>query len=235
MRREEELGSFWQDLKDACPALPINQTIVLKAISFLASVSVFVWLPALRVENGSADSCDPVRTYGEITEEGMRTVMEALSAKGGEEVAAEETFLDIGSGHGAFPLYACQQGPFSRCVGIEVQRKRHEVATAVWQDADGNRTGVTLLHGDVQEHPEAFERVRLVYWNNLCFSTEAAKVIALHFAARAPAGAELWVLSPLPDGIAGLLWEQQDVQLRMGWRDEPYRPIKYVRGHSSPP
>lgn len=223
-------GGLWHDLTDACPCGLPSKTIVLKVISLLSSVVVFVALPAMRVDNGSVDSCDPLTTYGEISDASMRALADA--AGGGDEGG---TFLDIGSGHGRFVLWACRLGGFGRCIGIEVQKDRHEVAAASLATAASGSERVSLVLGDVRDHREVFQGLRLAYWNNLCFPTEVAEAVAAHFAATAPEGAELWSLAPLPGGVVadgerpGVERAEADIELMMDWRDEPYRPFRYRR------
>jgi len=228
MAESDDQNSIWQDLRDACPIGLPSKTIVLKTISLLSSIIVYVALPSLRVENGSVDSCDPIRTYGEIPEEGMELLMKAADSTTAARKPREAgDFLDIGSGHGVFVRWACKSGGFSTCWGVEIQAERHKVAVASQQD--DRVQGVHLLLGDIRHHSQTFDNVSLVYWNNLCYATDVAEAVAHNFATRAPANAELWSLAalpyPLPESVERI---PSDLELVMPWREElPYKPYRY--------
>lgn len=218
-------GGFWQDLRDACPFGLPPMAIVLKVISLASSIIVYLALPSMRVENGSVDACDPVRTYGEIPQEGMLQLMDAV----GRDVGASGDFLDIGSGFGNYAIWACRHGGFSRCWGVELMQDRHEVAEATLRDA--GVAGVTLLLGDMKHHPQVYRNLSFAYWNNLCFPEDVSKAVTAQFAASAPVGAELWALAALPGPLApGIARAHSDVFLMMPWRPEfAYRTFRYRR------
>ncbi|OLP92898.1 hypothetical protein AK812_SmicGene25255 [Symbiodinium microadriaticum] len=103
-----ELRETCRDLSDAMPSLPpALRSALAFAVPLVAVLLTFNKLPAMRIENGSVDSCDPVRTYGEITQSGMRSVVQLAALRGG-------VFLDIGSGNGAFVLWAAAKPPEER-------------------------------------------------------------------------------------------------------------------------
>eukprot|EP00435_Cladocopium_sp_Y103_P064199 s414_g25.t2 len=128
----EEARIFLKDLQEAWPG-PNLRTMSL-AVPLLAIIWTYRQLPALRVENGSVDHCDPLRTYGEITTRGMHTV--SRLAPGG-------VFLDIGSGHGNFVLWAVMQGGFNESRGIEVVEERH--LAALRKDLDEGKARFYLI------------------------------------------------------------------------------------------
>eukprot|EP00913_Durusdinium_trenchii_P016856 g15846.t1 len=115
----DDVRSFLDDLHAAWPGPPLTLRNVGLAVPLLAILWTYWQLPALRVENGSVDHCDPLRTYGEITVRGMHTISR-IAPRGG-------VFLDIGSGHGSFVLWAAQEG-FNESRGVEVVQERHEKA-----------------------------------------------------------------------------------------------------------
>jgi len=212
-------GCLWQDLADACPELPWK--LILKALCFAMSVVTYVAMPALRVDNGSADSCDPVRTYGEITQEGMRAFRDAI---GREEPG---TFVDVGSGHGTFVQWACRHGGFSRCIGVELDRERHDSAEKHQRQA--GTPGVHFLHGDIRDHLHVVMKdVSHIYWNNLCFPSDITDTVARAFAGAAPLGSELWTLADLPIH-PGAVRGETTIDLLMNWRADTYRPFRFLR------
>lgn len=235
LAKAAEEDNLWRDLLDACPRLPFNGKVALRALPFATSLFCYYIIPALRVENGSVDACDPIRTYGQITQRGMETLL-AAAGKDATEDFSQSTFLDIGSGRGAFPMFACNRGAFGHCVGVELQLDRHDAALEAWRSS-GSNPQVKLILGNITAHERVFNGVRLAYWNNLCFSAEVSMATAQSFARSAPVGAELWTLARLPEVVEGLVEveaissavEMDSPTLEMDWRDEPYVPIRYVR------
>ena len=172
------------------------------------------------MENGSVDHCDPVRTYGEITVRGMHTVSRLAQDSGG-------IFLDIGSGHGHFVLWAVTQGGFNESRGIEVVEDRHLVAL---QKASTVANLVTLRWGDVREHLELLHGTHLVFWNNLCFSSSTSASIIQAFAERAARGAHLIALAEVAEvGSLNLKMRRGEVPIEVDWREEGYLPYVYIR------
>lgn len=219
----EEARIFLKDLQEAWPG-PNLRTMSL-AVPLLAIIWTYRQLPALRVENGSVDHCDPLRTYGEITARGMHTV--SRLAPGG-------VFLDIGSGHGNFVLWALNQGGFNESRGIEVVEERHLAALQKAQEVAAQHAQhaqhVTLRMGDAREHLELFDGTHLVFWNNLCFASETSNLITKAFAERAAKGARLVTLAELEvSSLASLTMRRGEVLVEVDWREEGYLPYVYIR------
>eukprot|EP00927_Polykrikos_kofoidii_P051149 TRINITY_DN44948_c0_g1_i1.p1 TRINITY_DN44948_c0_g1~~TRINITY_DN44948_c0_g1_i1.p1 ORF type:complete len:317 (-),score=40.30 TRINITY_DN44948_c0_g1_i1:83-1033(-) len=254
--------SLWEDLKAACPWFMQPQPRALASrgdtacrsaigtdvasfrgplpIALGLSVVLVAWLllPVMRVDNGSEDSCDPIRTYGEITLEGMQSLIDQMVTPVTSNLNSPRgAFVDIGSGRGGFVRWACspEGGAFERCVGVEVQQSRHEEALKALAADSRQRlmANVTLLHADITRHIEVLsdEDVRLVYWNNLCFPDLIGRTVAEHFARATPETAVLVTLAalpePLPEGLQTV--ERLAESLRMAWREEGYRPYIYRR------
>lgn len=197
----------------------------LPLLSLAAVLFILFVLPPLRVENGSVDSCDPVRTYGELTTSGLKSLLDLVGP-----LPEEAAFLDIGSGHGNLPMWACSEGGFQRCIGIELKRDRHIQAMRALADLPELHDNVTLLIGDASSRLDIFHGVHVVYWNNLCYSTEVATTIARNFVAAAPIGARLYALAPLPNSVPRLLHLGQHggTPLEVDWREEAYNAYEYT-------
>lgn len=224
-----KVPSIWSDLADAWPG-PSGWRGLHLAICATAILIVYTNLAAMRVENGSVDNCDPVTTYGEITKEGMEALRRMDGGRGGR-------FLDIGSGNGAFVLWAVTEGGFDQSIGVEMQAQRHEEALKLRKSA-GSGASATFVRGDVLEHLELISGVRVVFWNNLCFPREAVRPVAKQFLTSAAEGARLFTLAELsPEEVAGLRAESGSVlnvtrgqeQLQMSWRSAGYHPFVYSR------
>eukprot|EP00439_Symbiodinium_sp_Y106_P043450 s1248_g5.t1 len=217
------------DLSDAMPSLPpALRSALAFAVPLVAVLLTFSKLPAMRIENGSVDSCDPVRTYGEITQSGMRSVVLLASLRGG-------VFLDIGSGNGAFVLWAAAKPPegggYNKSRGVEVMLARHQQALAKVSEA-APRRGHDLIHGDILHHLMLLSDAHLVYWNNLCFSSAESRLVVEAFTQQAPRGATLVTLAELEiqaGALPSLSVRRGDDPLQMEWREEGYVPFVYTR------
>lgn len=237
------LGTILADLNDAWPGITGH---VHAAICFLAVVSIYVGMPKMRIENGSQDSCDPITTYGEITAQGMRSLVSLSGGPGG-------LFVDVGSGRGHFALWAgSEEGGFNRSTGIELQLDRHEKAMEEHKQA-GSPENIVFVQGDVLQHLDVFADARVVYWNNLCFPGEIGQTILQSFGRRAAFGGKLFALGKvLPVGATaaaygqsaeeaeapwlldlGLRLEQPEDTIEVSWRKEGYKPYIYTRVEAS--
>lgn len=218
-------AGLWHDLRDACPVDVSSLKAVLHAlVGLVACGIVYINLPAMRVENGSQDSCDPVRTYGEITTRGMSMLVQHIGGVGG-------SFLDIGSGEGSFPIWACSEGGFDNCIGVELEQARH--MRAVEKLAAASASNVKFLHGDIQQHPRVFHGLRVAFWNNLCFPAEVGQTVVEHFSRTAPAGAEMFTLAEIRQLPHGVTQSRVYIPLEMNWGSERggplYMPFKLTR------
>eukprot|EP00929_Paragymnodinium_shiwhaense_P006181 TRINITY_DN10909_c0_g1_i2.p1 TRINITY_DN10909_c0_g1~~TRINITY_DN10909_c0_g1_i2.p1 ORF type:complete len:684 (+),score=169.14 TRINITY_DN10909_c0_g1_i2:123-2174(+) len=249
---EVALPGLWEDIKAAWPlAVPdawrgshggsapskskppsvtgMKGGLLLPLVAWFGAVAVWFAAPALRVENGSQDSCDPIRTYGEIDPAAATLLMEAVL-----DERRTGSLVDIGSGHGSLLRWACgNEGRFfERCLGVEVLQQRHEAALeqrAKLESAAADR--LTLIHGDIVDNLGvlAADDLRVVFWNNLCFPAEVSQVVTQNFAEAASEGAKLVTLAELPSLPPRLRKRNLEVSLQMDWREEPYKPFEYTK------
>lgn len=211
--------SLWDDLREVWP----GAGALLPATMLAVVLVTYSSLPAFRVNNGSRDSCDPVRTYGEITEEGMMTLLGFAGGGGGGG-----SFLDLGSGKGRFPLWARAIGGFDKTAGVELRWDHHQYALEAL--GESGLKDVSLVHGDILEHLELLNDARVIYWNNLCFPPKVGAAVAAHFVQHAPRGARLYALAALPP-TTGLQQRRLNISLPMDWEgNEEYYPIEYSHG-----
>ncbi|CAE8613169.1 unnamed protein product [Polarella glacialis] len=231
-----DLRETFQDLVDAWPGPPVG----LKAsVSLVAMLVIYFNLAPMRVDNGSADSCDPVRTYGEITERGMQMLTTVAGLTG--NAAPRGGFVDIGSGNGRLVIWAATPSPegagFARSSGVELQLERHQEALkeAALAPSDA-QDKIALVRGSILHHLGLLSNASVVYWNNLCFPSDVARTVAEEFSIRAPLGAVLVTLAELPHSsraeeqtLPGLAVRRPDELLEMSWREASYRPFVYTR------
>eukprot|EP00933_Yihiella_yeosuensis_P066839 TRINITY_DN7130_c2_g3_i1.p1 TRINITY_DN7130_c2_g3~~TRINITY_DN7130_c2_g3_i1.p1 ORF type:complete len:250 (+),score=20.92 TRINITY_DN7130_c2_g3_i1:43-792(+) len=238
-------GSFWDDLKDACPVISVP--MLSGGICLIAILVTYSRLKPLRVNNGSLDSCDPLLTYGEITPVGMHSLLGSVGKHSGSR------FLDIGSGHGLLTLWAATAAPegggFSESVGVELRLDRHkEAMKALAESPPAVRERVSLIHGDFLQHQTLFNNVSVVYYNNLCFPRDTSERIAKAFRKNAPSGSIFVALAEVPSIEArdtetvddnkkddpenfprSLSMRRSDVSILMNWREEGYKPFIYTK------
>lgn len=102
-------------------------------------------------------------TYGELTEEGMGTIIKEL----GKDIRGMK-YLDLGSGLGNTVVYAIKNG-FSSGVGVELAPERHKRAIEMWNNlpADLQRK-IKYINGDLLDAD--VNGFNVIFISNLCFS-----------------------------------------------------------------
>lgn len=104
-------------------------------------------------------------TYGELTEDGLKTIMKGVSKKG-------KVFGDIGSGKGRVVVAAATLFPsLKKIVGIEIADRHRDAKKAVSGNlVPSRRRKIHLVTGDMFE--QDFGKMNIVYVSNLCFSED---------------------------------------------------------------
>jgi hypothetical protein len=117
-------------------------------------------------------------TYGELLPKSLATVVREIPASCALSVQRDATFLDIGSGFGAVPLFV-SLATGVRSVGVEVDGCRHEIAQrrlhtlasdppATMPPPAGRGGNLSYLHGDVRAL--GLRNATVVHMHSTCFS-----------------------------------------------------------------
>lgn len=168
-----------------------------------------------------SDSNERALTYGELSIEGMPTVLDALAAAAaeieGQRSAADglqssEIIVDVGSGVGKFVLAVALLSPSASAVGLEVQPERHARAIAALDEASAKGlmspsevSRVRFELGDATQEGVLPAGTTLAFLSNLCFSPELnMRVVARLLRLRnLKCVASLRELEPLQTALAG--------------------------------
>ena len=108
-----------------------------------------------------------IGTYGEITYNGIDTILKGLKKK-------DKVFMDIGSGIGKSVMYAGLKYPFEKSIGIEVSKNRHKIATQVRRELNNKNIktkGKNLFSEDLS-------CADIIWISNLCFTEKMNKDLA---------------------------------------------------------
>lgn len=115
------------------------------------------------------------------------------------ELGANDTFADLGSGLGKLPIAAVVLGGARRAIGVELSRKRHQLACAALvkvsralelnlQSAPANRTARVELRLD-DFLSENMTEASVVYASSVCFRKALMKMLGRRLASELPDGA----------------------------------------------
>ena len=159
-------------------------------------------------------------TYGEITLEGCRTLVDALLLLEGGEASSssmqpeECTLLDVGSGVGQICLYAAAVVKVKRAIGIELVPSRHAVAEAAREamrsQLDDGATSVELRCADALDATElsSFVDATHIFIANAVFGEALTSDLIRHVARHSSRLRALATLKEPPEEVlkaAGLV------------------------------
>lgn len=119
-----------------------------------------------------------VLTYGELTEKGVKQMIEAV----GRPIMKDDVFLDIGSGAGKVVLHVAESTSVSKSIGVEMLKERYEVSEklrdVLYKTLDGEYVNdrVEFINAKVSL-TNAIERATIIYTCNQGFSSKVMKDI----------------------------------------------------------
>ena len=104
-------------------------------------------------------------TYGEITEEGIRSIIGYLK----ENHLPISTFIDLGCGNGRSLVYAIKNG-FSKAKGAEIVEERYQFAIRAMAKLPEYQHAIEILHDDFFNLTrEFFPHKSTIFVSNLLF------------------------------------------------------------------
>lgn len=213
------------DVREAIDAVQcLLESIIPRGVGPLASAT-----------RGAASNVHPDRRfmYGEAAASGLLSAFTSATGIGFE---AEDVFIDFGSGTGRLVLALFLLSPLQSSVGIELEPKRHKIATDAsaklmvklekadasgrqaandgeggWTEASGRR--VRLVHGDMLA--EDIGQSTVIFTNSLCFPQELLLSIASRVI-MAPPGTVVLSLQSFKGCHPGLVF-LRTVSAEMSW------------------
>ena len=151
-------------------------------------------------------------TYGEITEEGIRSIIGYLK----ETRAPISTFIDLGCGNGRSLVYAIKSG-FSKAKGAEIVDERYQFAIRAMAKLPEYRSAIEILHADFFHLPrEFFPPNSTIFVSNLLFPLETSERL-LQFLSDNTTGDVTLVVSKLPANLHKYRLDKS-IDVPMSWQ-----------------
>jgi SAM-dependent methyltransferase len=107
-------------------------------------------------------------TYGEITEDGIKTIIDYLKKNN----IPVSTYIDLGSGNGRSLAYAIKNG-FNKAKGVEIVEERHKYAISAMDKLPEYKDSIELIQDDIFNlKPNFFPNETTIFVSNLLFPPE---------------------------------------------------------------
>ena len=114
-------------------------------------------------------------TYGELTPEGFKSILNKLKKMGFKEPLV---LADLGSGMGKIPIMAVHYGDAKKAVGVELAKERHDTAVSMKSKLSQEyQDKLTFINGDLLKDI-VLNEFNVIFISNLCFSAEVNDKIA---------------------------------------------------------
>jgi len=108
-------------------------------------------------------------TYGELTVDGFKSIMNKLKDMGFKEPLV---LADLGSGMGKIPIMAVHYGNANKAVGIELAKERHNTAVSMKSKLSKDyQDKLTFINGDLLKDID-LKIFNVIFISNLCFNKE---------------------------------------------------------------
>tara|TARA_E500000331_G_scaffold186428_1_gene179417 strand:- start:2001 stop:2552 length:552 start_codon:yes stop_codon:yes gene_type:complete len=127
--------------------------------------SYYMWKKTSNEDNKIFDEKGYAITYGELTLDGLKTIMERVKNK------KNKVFVDLGSGNGDIVINAIKEFPeLYMSVGVELSKTRHETAFEKYMKEPVKLLKkIKLLNNDILDDGFHYIDFDIIYISNLCF------------------------------------------------------------------
>lgn len=181
-------------------------------------------------------------TYGELTPKGIRAaadyMMERLKAFYGKKMPKNLVFMDVGSGAGKVPLGVCVESGFNKCIGVEYDNSRHEVAVnahkkivSKWVSLVPKGNEVVFINDDALKVD--MRDVNAIYISSCCFTEPFMKKLLKKFEKELPDGAVIITTKDLPTLAKSPIKLIRKFTLSQTWQEES-ETYAYQKGVKDP-
>jgi len=111
-------------------------------------------------------------TYGELTFNGVKTIIDNVISLINNNDLSKYTFYDLGCGSANTLKYACELSNFKQLIGIEFSKIRYNVATKNVK----NNCNIKIINDDLLSNKIKYNKHNSIFYiSNLCFSDEVNK------------------------------------------------------------
>lgn len=110
--------------------------------------------------------------YGELTSQGLKSMLENINTN-------NKIFYDLGSGNGCLALRTLISYNFSKVIGIELSKQRHNYAINLKNQLSciKFKNNIYFLNGDLFTFN--ISNADVIYISNLCFSNKINRQLGL--------------------------------------------------------
>tara|TARA_Y100000996_G_scaffold412425_3_gene398503 strand:- start:5 stop:619 length:615 start_codon:yes stop_codon:yes gene_type:complete len=106
-------------------------------------------------------------TYGELTKNGIKTIIDYVRQTINNDNLSKYTFYDLGCGSANTLKYACDITNFKKLIGIEFSKIRYKIA----QQNIIDKCNIRLINNDILSSKIKYDKPKsIIYISNLCFS-----------------------------------------------------------------
>jgi len=153
-------------------------------------------------------------TYGEITEEGIKNIINYLKTNN----IPVSTYIDLGSGNGRSLAYAIKNG-FSKAKGVEIVEERHKYAVNAINKLPQYKDKIELIESDIFKlQPSFFPKKTTIFVSNLLFPQETTQKLFQYLSDNTPDDITL-IVSKIPKELYKFKLEKS-IDIPMSWEKD---------------
>jgi len=156
-------------------------------------------------------------TYGEITEDGIKNIINYLKKNN----IPISTYIDLGSGNGRSLAYAIKNG-FNKAKGVEIVEERHNYAISAINKLPEYKDSIELIHDDIFNlQPSFFPNKSTIFVSNLLFPPETTQKLLEFLSDNTPDDITL-IISKIPNDLYkfGKVTIIKTINIPMSWDKE---------------
>tara|TARA_Y100000741_G_scaffold138887_1_gene104698 strand:- start:4 stop:618 length:615 start_codon:yes stop_codon:yes gene_type:complete len=150
-------------------------------------------------------------TYGELTQNGIKTIIDYVKQTINNDNLDKYIFYDLGCGSANTLKYACDIANFKKLIGIEFSKIRYKIAKQNIID----KCNIQLIHNDILSSKIKYDKEKsIIYISNLCFPDNVNIKIAKKLSKELKRNSIVFSSKLLPISISHTL---SNVKLEQTW------------------
>jgi SAM-dependent methyltransferase len=151
-------------------------------------------------------------TYGELTKNGIKTIIDYVIQTSNNDNLDKYTFYDLGCGSANTLKYACDITNFKKLIGIEFSKIRYKIAKQNIID----KCDIQLINNDILSSKIKYDKPKsIIYISNLCFSDNINVKLAKKLSKELKSNSIVFSSKLLPINISHKLL---NIKLEQSWK-----------------
>lgn len=151
-------------------------------------------------------------TYGELTKNGIRTIIDYVINTINSDNLDKYTFYDLGCGSANTLKYACDITNFRKLIGIEFSKIRYKIA----KQNNIDNCDIHLINNDILSSKIKYDKPKsIIYISNLCFSDNINVKLAKKLSKELKSNSIVFSSKLLPINISHKLL---NIKLEQSWK-----------------